>query len=486
MTPVAPANTSAAIIERPKSWSDGAIVTTILTMPVLWALGLDQAAWLLVAIPIAAVRAPRVVGRRLVVLVMAFFLVAVLSGLLSATGARWLTLARNLLVLAAFFLIGWGVAGRSVVGKLRPVLIPMAILVVLSSAASIAVFVAQDGFAFTTPIAAWVPPQIASTGLGERSLTARSLSDASYFLGVWFQRPRGFFLFSTSQAVAQSVWIPLLLAMSTSGDRFRRFYQLGAVITFLGLLTTTTRFAAIAVIAGFTIVWFVERLRRGRIVVEIPLNLRTLGVAVPLLGAGLAVGMATGMLDPVIRLVATRSLDDRAALYEHTLEAWANRPVIGWGTENDFIPTPPPTPGPSPKPTPTPKPTPSPRPTPTPAPTPTPPPLGPADQPPLGSHSAYLGILYKQGVVGEVLLLLMLASLGAAAAQLARRRSNAGQLIAVAFLAALIAGITEEWWLDPATSASVAIVFGAIIGLAGGGQLMSTVTAVPQEDRVVG
>ena len=66
----------------------------------------------------------------------------------------------------------------------------------------------------------------------------------------------------------------------------------------------------------------------------------------------------------------------------------------------------------------------------------------------------------------------MLAFVVMAGMQAIRRQAKGSALVVAAVITAAIAGITEEWWLDPATAAYVAAAFGLLFGLAAGGRLV--------------
>src|SRR5699024_8690 len=99
--------------------------------------------------------------------------------------------------------------------RLAWLLAAVAIVVAVSVIGSLIAFVVRDPLAFSTPIAQWVPDVIASTRLGAVSLTERILGTLDYFISIPLLRPQGLFLFSTSQAVALAVAIPVFIAMAT-------------------------------------------------------------------------------------------------------------------------------------------------------------------------------------------------------------------------------------------------------------------------------
>jgi O-antigen ligase len=428
-------------------------------MPLWWVLGVDQGIWLVVAGSLgfyALIR--RDVPTRFAVAVSLFVCVAVLSGLLSAEGTRWLTLIRDVLIIAAFFsaVIGTRAMVRDSV-PFRFFALATIVFLTLSALASIVAVIFQRSFEFSTVIAPWVPDVIARTDLGAASLTERQLATPSFLLGLQFWRPQGLFLYSTSQAVAQAVVLPLILAMTLRLPRLRNWLIIAAVINLASLIATTTRAPVLALCIAAVAVWLARRWVIGYVRIDIPVNARTLGVTaitVLLLSAGV---FAAGAGDQVLDFFASRSGETRSNLYEATISQWQERPVLGWGTEVDLIPTPTPVPTTSESPG-------NPSPTPVPSPTIAPVPLTPQQMPPLGSHSQYLGILFKQGLIGIAVFLAILTVLLRAASEAFRTKS--ADLIIVAFLASLLAGLTEELWLDPATAVVIAVVWGSILAYA--------------------
>jgi O-antigen ligase len=421
-----------------------------------WILGLDQAVWLAVGLLIAiGARRPTSV-LRFVAAGSVFLGVAIIAGLLSVSGVRTLSLARELLIFVAFAAAAMGTAGRRD-AKSGGAIVALAIVLVLSALLSVAAFVTQERFEFETVVAPLVPPVIADTGLGHLSFVTRALADTSYFLGVAFMRPRGLFLFSTSQAVALATWVPIVLYLAVEARGWQRTaWTLGAVVMAAGLLTTTTRFPLLALAVALALVLIMRWLASGEIVLRIPFTGRHL-VAYGLL-AVIAAGLAakTPIAGSALELVTTRSLEGRSALYEWTLDEWMKRPVLGWGTEVDPFPTP--TPGPSPSPTPTPTPTAAPSASAGPQPT----PIRPQDQPPLGSHSAYLGVLFKQGILGLAAFLLLISFVIVGIAR-SCRAGGSRLLLGAAAITSLAAGLTEAFWLDPATAVCIGACWGLVM-----------------------
>lgn len=434
-------------------WRSGIVLLAtvlVVLMPVAWVIGVDQALWIAAAVLLGATALrSRDIPTSWIVL-GALFVVIVIAGVLGATGFRWATLARELAIVLAFAAVVMVVSPGTPERSSRPFVVATLCFVFLSSAASIVSFMLQDPFRFATPIASLIPEFVARTGLGMQSFTERSLAEPSFFLGQQFLRPQGFYLFSTSQAVAQAVSLPLFVVAAAWHPRWRWLFAVAGLVTTAALVLSTTRSALAAILISLAGVWLARRIADGQIKLTIPLRGRA---AVWTVGIGVVVcigGIATGLFDPLTNVITTRSLEGRTALYEMTVDSWADRPIIGWGTEVDWTPTPQPSPTPSP----------TPAPTPTPTPTPAPAPSTKPDLPPLGSHSWYLGVLFKQGLVGLAVLIVLVAVVVRAALRCAQSPQREVQAVAVAVGAALLIGATESLWLDPATAVLVAIPIG--------------------------
>ena len=434
----------------------------IATVPLWWILGLDQAVWLLAggALGLVWVLAPR---RTSVALAGSLLIaVIVISGTLSASGFRWLTLVREILIVAAMLGAILGVATLSQ-DHYRRLIAAVALFLTLSAAASIVSLALGNPFQFVTPILPLIPEEIASTALGAATFWLRAVGEPNYFLGAEFLRPKGFFLFSTSEAVALACAIPLMLAVLTRTRLERRGVLAAVALAAIALVLTTTRTPIIGLVVAALVVAGMRALQAGEVVIRLPLRGRALALMVGTVGLVLVGISVTRAWGPLIDLMTTRSFEFRSDLYRDTVDRWAQQPFLGWGTELDWVP---PTPTPEPTPSPTPEPTPVPTPTPTPEPTPEPVrPLPPPEPPPLGSHSLYLGLLFKQGIIGLLAFLGLAASVGMYAFRVVRYRVSGGDLLVIAFLTSLVAGIAESLWLDPATATIIGVCWGSVLRL---------------------
>lgn len=434
-------------------------------VPVWWVLGLDQLAWVTSGLLLGwyAVAA-RVAPRPLLLVSGAFLVLAILSGVLSAQGVRWATLARDLSIATAFFATLFGIVALVRTRfTVRWVIVAVTVTLTVSSVLSVTAILLQDPFRFTTPIAPLVPDWIAETVLGATSLVSRSVGTSSYLLGHIFLRPNGLFLFSTSQAVAIAAFLPVMLAAAGTYPGWRRWMLGAAVVNAAGLLATTTRASILGLVFALALVWFIRRWLIGYVRIEIPLNRRSAPVLLGVVAAVVVAAVAVGATKPLVDFLTARSGDSRSTLYEATIDWWTEKPIFGWGTAVDNVATAPASPSAVASPTPPPTPRATPRPTPRPTPAPTPRPLTPQELPPLGSHSQYLGVLFKQGLIGSLLFVAILALMVRYAWRLMRHPRPGSDLVVAAFATSLVTGITEEFWLDPGAALAVGVVWGLVV-----------------------
>jgi len=419
------------------------LLALLFAVPGLWRLGLDQVAWIAIGLALGALSIRAAPRRSLVPLAAAFVLVLAISGLLGAQGYRWITFARELVIVLTFFAAMLGTSALVAADRpARYIVIGLAFVIAVSSVASLVAYVSESLFLFPTPIASLVPEEIASTRLGQLSLTARALGTSDYFLGASFVRPQGLFLFATSQAVAIAAFTPILVAAASWYPSLRWWFYATAAVAVAALITTTTRVPILALPASVATVGLIRWGSRGG-AAWLSAHRRLAAIGLALVVVVSAVFVVTGATKPLIEVLSARSLGSRSALYVATVEGWTKRPLIGWGTEVDVggmgedgaaAPQ--------------------------------------AEElevdvrglPPLGSHSQYLGVLFKQGFAGFAIFAAIVVLLLNAAWRLVIYGTWPDALVAAAFGTTLMAGVTESIWLDPASSLVIAVVWGFVAG----------------------
>lgn len=342
----------------------------LMLLPVWWVVGAEQFALPLVAV-LAAVKLSltgRMRRHPVVGLFLVYLAVQLLSALFIIEGERYVWFARTFLVhlsaLAALVVVVTTVASRRQVERL------VASLTVALSWSGVAGLLGILGVArprFSSLVGAALPEAISSTGYGQQ-IALRQTGNTAWFsvFGEYF-RVDGFFLFSTTYAAALVVAIPLVVWLVRTTAAHRRLVPLlAAGLLAVNLLFTTGR-GAILSFVGALAVFFVSGRRR---LVQV--------LAVATLTTAVAIGT---LLVPQERLAETfssaalargsGSYQSRMTIYRYTLMGIVERPLLGWGTERDITDI---------------------------------------DGFPLpaGSHSGWLSVPYRHGLVGAALYLAML------------------------------------------------------------------------------
>jgi O-antigen ligase len=178
------------------------------------------------------------------------------------------------------------------------------------------------------------------------------------------------FLFPTLYASAIIITLPIILFLYGQAHRLRSKVFLAGIFLLLSinLIFTTGRFAMLGWMLG-AVYFYVHSIRyRSILFTLVLLSIAILGVA---LFVGLLLTESTvqekgkNILLEVVNARGSGSPTNRWIIYQHTLSGFWQRPLVGWGTERDF-----------------------------------------GNFPfPAGSHSYYLGTLYKQGIVGLLVFL---------------------------------------------------------------------------------
>jgi O-antigen ligase len=230
-------------------------------------------------------------------------------------------------------------------------------------------------------------------------------------------------------ATAMAAAIPLAVyGMLRADTRWRRVFS-GAAVVLLGaaLLASTGRVAALGLASGggVMLVALLVRKRWTRTAFAI--------VAVTaLVGAVQYIGPA-GVLNLADQLVYARgdgSVTSRTEVYRATLSGIAERPVLGWGTERDVEGL-----------------------------------LYPA-----GSHSYYLGVAYKHGLVGLCVLSALCWRLWRDSTPTGAEHPKTRTLLMCArwtFMAVAVNAITDAPDLDAITLQAFWTVAGIAVGSAG-------------------
>lgn len=336
--------------------------------PVFWFVGIEQ----FVALPLLAWSMIKLAlrGKRWQVGVPAVLLAVMLViMLLSATsidsGMRTLTFVRTTAMYVVGLLVAIVIAAEcnspAIVRKLlRTLVLMMGVVGVMSLLGIIGVADVR----FRSLAGYLLPQALADTGYGNQ-IVWRFLGNQSWFQGFGsYFRVSGIFLFSTMCAAATAITMPIAVYFAVSSRGFRRLgYVLVALLVLVPLVFSTGRTSWLAISAAGLVV-VVLRLRLLPRILSLVLAL----AAVASLFLVLPPGFIGEVVDDTLYARGAGSTTSRMTIYRATLEGVMERPILGWGTERDITT------------------------------------LDNFDLP-AGSHSHYLGFLYKHGVLGLAALL---------------------------------------------------------------------------------
>ena len=352
--------------------------------PIWWLLGAEQIVWMAgtvwVAIKLIAQQRGHVKLLLPVRLLLLFVLIHLVSGLFVVESVRYVTFGRNF----GTYIAGLAVAvvvTNSVNSWHQVQYLLKALFVAIGFSALVSMSAALDIWRpqFLSLIGQFLPEWILATDYGNQ-IAYRTVGQQSWFIGLGrYYRLNGFFLFATLYAAALVYIVPFLVFAAKWATGWRRWLWWGFILLMLiTLLFTTARIPALSLLlGGMFFLLFVSRQRW---------LYQGLGIGVALfLMAGLAVtflaeevtqqssvsGDLIGIVETAWYARGTGSPLSRFYVYENTLSGIAERPFFGWGTERHIV----------------------------------------GSRLPAGSHSEYLAILYRQGFIGFVVHLGILASL---------------------------------------------------------------------------
>jgi O-Antigen ligase len=343
-------------------------------VPVWWVLGVEQFIWLAatgwIALRILVRNGFCVVVPSVAVWLAIFVGVQLLSSMAITEPYRWLTFVRNTSGYVSAALIVVIIA--NVVRSVRDIRRLISALIGAMASSSLLGLLAVTGVwqpGFKSPAGYLLPRWISETTYGGQ-IAFRAVGHPGWFLWIGeYYRLHGMFLFETSYGVALAIVLPLAIFRSAIVPRWDKKLLLLLVIMLLGfnLLFTTTRMPILSFFAGGAYLLFC-----------VPNSWKR---CARLMAIALVVGLAVWTLpmppeafdklhDFVENVKHARgggSFFQRTAVYRESLEQVARRPFLGYGTERDVE----------------------------------------GLALPAGSHSYYIAVLYKHGIIGLSVLLLL-------------------------------------------------------------------------------
>lgn len=336
----------------------------VLLFPMWWFLGMEQFLWFF-AIGIIFIQFlifnKLQFGTNTITLLLAFFLVAYgISFFSIVEKIRYITYFRNLstyLTALMLLIITWNVIDKwwQVEKLLKAVIVVMLIASIVGILGfSFEIFRIQ----FKSLTGYFLPNAISKTGYGS-VIAVRNIGFYNWFMGIGnYFRISSFFLYSTMFSSTLAITLPIaLFLININKGRVKKFYVFSAVMMGLALLFTTGRVAIMAFFIGYVIFRFL-------MIKSFAKKIIIFGIFFMMSSIFLLYLELTGFLYQIIDLLlysrGQGSANSRIKIYTQTFSSFLERPIFGWGTERDV--------------------------------------KGLAY--PMGSHSYYLGTLYKQGIVG--------------------------------------------------------------------------------------
>lgn len=340
-------------------------------------------------------------------LLLLFIAASVISALFIVEPFRIVTFVRNfsMYLLAAFVLliITTAVKTWSQVQQLLTSLVwAMGMAAVLGTVGILGI--ARP--TFTSVVGRVLPGWVISRGYGE-VIAYRQIGNVAWFSGLGnYFRIDSFFLFSTMYAAAIAIVIPVALFLAWHARSWRRWVMVVMTLLMtLNLIFTTGRMAMLSLVLATA--YYLVRHRKPFV------SAATLTVAlgsVVIAALLLPIDEMYTQVEGALYARGQGSVISRTTIYIKTLEGFMERPIFGWGTERDITEA--------------------------------------NFQYPAGSHSYYLGTLYKQGSIGFILFMALAyalwqgTALGGSAAQVqSEEQRRARAFLAVSRWSLLTAGL---------------------------------------------
>lgn len=357
----------------------------LLLLPVWWWLGIEQFIWpvifFVVLIKVLYLQRLQLVINPPIRWFFLFLFAVLASSFFIVESLRWLTYIRNFGAFTAGFLVLLVVTNRARSWNTVEKLLNAALLTTLVS--GVIGLMAITGIwhpSFQSITGQLLPQAAASTGYGQ-TIAIRTLGERSWFLGLGdYFRVNGLFLFSNSYSSVLVYGIPFLFYKLGRTQGIRRFWVgLGIILLLINLIYTTGRVATLGLLGGALYFALLHSYKRNiiRIIIGIGLASTILIVLIssfleltdPKQEGGL-IAQTSSVADAFVFARGAGSFTSRFGVYGATLESLADRPFFGWGTERDVE----------------------------------------GMELPLGSHSEYLAILYRQGFFGFLIFMALLWS----------------------------------------------------------------------------
>ncbi len=341
----------------------------ILLFPLWWVLGVEQFFWFvsvsIVFIQFLLYNKFEFHINFIAVLFLLFLVVYGISFFSIKEKMRYITYFRNLSTyITAFMLliIFWNIIDYW--SQIEKILKAIVFVMLIASVVGILAFSFEIfRVQFKSLMGYFLPAFISETGYGS-VIASRNVGFYNWFLGLGsYFRPSSFFLYSTMFSSALVIVLPVALFLRKINRGIRKiYYSFVIIIMIFALLATTGRVAILSFIIAYLIFKYMTIKN---------ISIRFLLASCIFLFFGIIIfwsiqsGFLYQCLDLLLYARGEGSTNTRMNIYLQTINGFLEKPFFGWGTERDIT--------------------------------------GLAY--PLGSHSYYLGTLYKQGIIGFMLFI---------------------------------------------------------------------------------
>jgi len=336
-------------------------------IPIWWLIGVEQIIWpfvfLGVALKIVYIRKGKILIVGLIQVFFVFLILQLVSALSITDQYTWLVFLRNFAVFITVFMLlfilinsisGW----EQIKWLLKVILITMGFSAFIGFLGVIGIWRPH----FYSPLRSIFPEWIFQSNAGTR-MVLRSIGIPAYFLSIHYFRLNDFFSFPTLYATALITIIPLAIYWARIYRKdTSRIIWLGIIgLLLINLLFTTGRTAVISLLAGF-ILFQLFIIRKNRVFRWF--------VVLTLMAIALIFLSQKEIITSISNFLSARSTAERLDVYSFSLQWWAQHPIFGWGTARTISSIE-------------------------------------GLQLPLGSHSYYIAILFRFGLVGFSFFALM-------------------------------------------------------------------------------
>lgn len=368
------------------SFSDS-IRWIVLGIPLLYVLGLDQFILPFMAIFLAwqlawqrTIQGRGIVLSKVARLGLAFVLIQIFAGLFIIEKEFYIVYARNVLAWTGgvlFLIILTNV--MSTRAHLSKLLWSWTYLLLLAALVAVVAFFLREGFQLRT-VALYIVPSSMRDGITAATVWTRSfLTEPVPFMGQMWYRVRSFFLYANTYAGVLVITIPLVAYLLSCCRRFSVRWWLILVtlgLSALALLITTSRAGLLSLLITMGLFVFLRTRRSDRIIWVL---LMLVGIIVMLsfllIDFEESFSSLQTFLEDITMAKGTSHLT-RLNILTYSLISWRERPIFGWGSPREMAP------------------------------------YGfPPAYPRLGSHSQFLSVLYRTGIVGMFFYVWLLMTL---------------------------------------------------------------------------